>query len=410
MGTTEPTDLLQTYRDFMARMDIASKPERTFERGFYVPRQNFRIKDTVTRLLLEPNSTHLLVGGIGSGKTTELLQGCALINQRKDTRAIYIDVSDKQQLDKLEPGVLLALVGLELVNLLGPFASRDGRAHAGFILDLAHGYVEDSPDSVSPDDEGYVPGIITPPDPKDQRVRALANHLISLKRAEQKPWPHVVVFLDSLDRIHDPAKLEEVIKEDVAALKRLEIGVLLVGPLQFSYRMGFRIADYFDSGTRLPDIDVERDEAGRDFLFRVLHTREATQLLPDETCSALVQMSGGILRDLLKLAKQAGQRAFMADSPSITPAHVQAAAEIEGRKLLFGVTEVSLGKLKALAKGERFLLATQEDQTLLESRRIIGYQSDDGQIRYVLHPVIQSLLEPKTTDQNAPGPARKLAI
>ncbi len=410
MGTTEPTDLLQTYRDFMARMDIASKPERTFERGFYVPRQNFRIKDTVTRLLLEPNSTHLLVGGIGSGKTTELLQGCALINQHKDTKAIYIDVSEKQQLDKLEPGVLLALVGLELVSLLGPFASHDGRERAHFIGDLARGYVEDYPDSGNPDDGDYVPGIVTPPGPKDDNVRALASSLMALKRAEQKPWPHVVVFLDSLDRIHDPAKLEEVIKEDVAALKRLEIGVLLVGPLQFQDSMGFKIADHFDTDTRLPDIDVERDQEGRDFLFKVLRTREAAQLLPDETCSALVQMSGGILRDLLKLAKQAGQRAFMADAPHITPAHVQAAAEQEGRKLLFGVTEVSLGKLKALAKGERFILATKEDQTLLESRRIIGYQSDDGQMRYVLHPVMQSLLGPKTTDQNAPGPARKVAI
>ncbi len=409
MGTTEPTDLLQTYRDFMARMDIASKPERTFERGFYVPRQNFRIKDTVTRLLLEPNSTHLLVGGIGSGKTTELLQGCALINQRKDTNAIYIDVSEKQQLDKLKPGVLLALVGSKLVSLLSPFTSRVGQESAHYIQVIASGYYGEYPDHTESKVE-YVPGIVTEPGPKDDDVRALASYLMALKRAEQKPWPHIVVFLDSLDRIHDPAKLEEVTKEDVAALKRLEIGVLLVGPLQFQDSMGFKLADHFDTDTRLPDIDVERDQEGRDFLFKVLRTREAAQLLPDETCSALVQMSGGILRDLLKLAKQAGQRAFMADAPHITPAHVQAAAEQEGRKLLFGVTEVSLGKLKALAKGERFLLATQEDQTLLESRRIIGYQSDDGQTRYVLHPVIQSLLGPKTTDQNAPGPARKLAI
>lgn len=419
MSTTEPTDLLQTYRDFMARMDIAAKPERTFDRGFYVPRIRFSMKEIATRLLLEPNSTHLLVGGIGSGKTTELIQGCTLINRDKDCQAIYIDVSQEQQLDQLVPGVLLTLVGLRLADKLHP--AKPGLSTIGLQRDpvflaaqairaSAKGSWDEQPDHYPGDDELYFnPGILKPPGPVQPLVWQQAGHLHTLLTELRKTTPHFIVCFDSLDRIHDSKKLAEIILEDVVALKQLGIGVMLVGPLHILYGSERAIVQHFDQYSLLPDIDVMSDPQGPDFLLEVLRRRAPVQMLPDETCSALVQMSGGILRDLLKLAKQAGQRAFMADAPLITPAHVHAVAEIEGRKLLFGVTETSLTKLKALAKGENFVLATQEDLTLLETRRVIQYQSDDGQTRYVLHPVMQSLLGRKSPDQTTREPAKKVA-
>lgn len=409
MATPEPTDLLQTYRDFMERMAIAAKPERTFDRGFYVPRIRFSMKEIATRLLLEPNSTHLLVGGIGSGKTTELIQGSALINRDKDSQAIYIDVSQEQQLDQLVPGVLLTLVGLRLADRIGPVKSGPAAQAAQFVRAIARGSWDENPDVDYDDGLYFSPGIIKPPGPVQPLVRQQTEHLRTLLTELRKTTPHFIVCFDSLDRIHDSKQLAEIILEDVVALKQLGIGVMLVGPLHILYGSERAIVQHFDQYSLLPDIDVMSDPLGPGFLLEVLRKRAPVQLLPDETCSSLVQMSGGILRDLLKLAKQAGQRAFMGDAPLITPAHVHAVAEMEGRKLLFGVTETSLTKLKALAKGERFVLATQEDLTLLETRRVIQYQSDDGQTRYVLHPVMQSLLDRKTPDQTTREPAKKAA-
>ncbi|PSM31822.1 hypothetical protein [Haliangium sp. UPWRP_2] len=406
----EPTDLLQSYRDFMARTDIAAKPERIFERGFYVPRIRFSMKEIATRLLLEPNSTHLLVGGIGSGKTTELIQGCGLINSNKDSQAIYIDVSVEQQLDQLKPGVLLTLVGLRLADKLGTGSHGLNPAFqaARSIRAIANGFWDQyEPDGPDYDDLVYTPGIIIPPGPMDPVVRRQKGLLETLLTEVRKQIPYFIVFFDSLDRIRDPAKLAEIVLEDIAALKQLGIGVMLVGPLHILYGSARSIVQHFDHYSLLPDIEVSNvEQGGRNFLQEVLRRRAEEQMLPDETCSALVQMSGGILRDLLRLAKQAGQRAFMEDAPHITPTHVQAVAELEGRKLLFGVTETALIKLKALARGERFVLATEEDVTLLETRRVIQYQDDAGQTRYVLHPVMQSLLAPTPPSQTMPRLAK----
>lgn len=54
-------------------------------------------------LSLAPSSTHLLIGGSGSGKTTQLLAAQKLVSETQGTRALYIDVSERHDIAKIAP-------------------------------------------------------------------------------------------------------------------------------------------------------------------------------------------------------------------------------------------------------------------------------------------------------------------
>ena len=82
------------FRKEMAAFEGSADPRRSLDRGHYVPHPRRSLADTIAgRIELRPISTHLLIGGIGSGKTTELLVARDRINELEDTYAHYIDVS-----------------------------------------------------------------------------------------------------------------------------------------------------------------------------------------------------------------------------------------------------------------------------------------------------------------------------
>jgi hypothetical protein len=102
------------FREHMARLDAAADPYQAIERKLYVDRPGSAAERIVRRLELKPASTHLLVGGIGCGKTTQLLIARDRLNDLGDTLAIYVDVSRRLDLAKAKPGSLLAVAGLAI--------------------------------------------------------------------------------------------------------------------------------------------------------------------------------------------------------------------------------------------------------------------------------------------------------
>ena len=98
----------------MRRLDPTGDPAQAVASGFYVPPPNAVSQRIATRIELEPASSHLLVGGIGSGKTTELIAIERKLADVEDLFTVRIDVPSRHRLDKLKPGVLLALAAIEL--------------------------------------------------------------------------------------------------------------------------------------------------------------------------------------------------------------------------------------------------------------------------------------------------------
>jgi hypothetical protein len=78
----------------MTAFEGAADPAKSIEHGHYVHAPGQLLVDQIAgRIALRPNSTHLLVGGIGSGKTTQLLVAKKQLEAVEDFLVFYVDVS-----------------------------------------------------------------------------------------------------------------------------------------------------------------------------------------------------------------------------------------------------------------------------------------------------------------------------
>ena len=391
------------FREYMARFDAAATPEHAIERGFYVERLGRSVADEIAaRIELRPTSTHLLVGGVGSGKTTQILVAHKRLGKVADLVAIYCDVSARHDIGRLVPGVLVAIAGLEISNIPDMEEDQEVFRARQFFKHLADGYVEDESDwherlSEKHIRDAYQKGVLSPSRPLSEHnseywlLSHAPDRLVDLSRSVETRGRHIVVLFDSLDRVGDAALFERVVQQDVAALRQADIGVVLVGPLRSMYGTDRTIVDRFDYFYYQPCVDAQQDAAGLDFLLRVLRARAATDILPDASCRRLAEYSGGVLRDLISLAQAAGEEAYLAGTDTITEAHVETAADAFGRKHLLGLGPDELEGLQRVRTKGIFVQTSDKDLALLVTRRVLEYQN--GRPRYAVHPTIRPLLE-----------------
>lgn len=406
------TDRLQRFRQYIERLDAAADPRFTIERGLYVPPSARSIADEVAgRLELQPASAHLIAGGIGSGKTTQLLMATQRLRALPDMQAIYIDVSAAHDLGKLREGVVVALAGLELAKLLQDDKSLPVEQAKDFLRRWAlqgRNYYQDYRDDEDDDhDDGayeasdddsdrsgewvHIPPVISPParPTPPALVSEEAFALKSLAQALRSRVPHVTLLIDSLDRVVDMEQFEAIMR-DVALLRALGIGVVLVGPLKLLYGVWRPIAAPFDKLYQVSWVDPE-DAAGRDFLMRVLRARSPENVLSDQGATRLVEVSGGVLRDLIGLARDAGEEAYLGGDETIGQVHADSAADAFGRTLMLGLVGDDLTTLQRVRAQGSFVPVSDRDLALLMTGRVLEYRN--GRTRYALHPTIRPLLD-----------------
>jgi hypothetical protein len=379
------------FREFMSRLDAAADPRLAIERGFYVSRPGRGNADQIVgRLELRPASTHLLVGGVGAGKTTQLLIARDRLNSLGDTCAIYIDVSRHQDLRKLQPGVLLTLAGLEVCALLD--SENEVRKNAEKLFrGWAHGY-EEYPTPDYDGSEYWVPGVVTPPsDDLQFKTGLMKDALNDARRALVSKTPHLVLIIDSLDRLSWLEPFINVIEQDVVAISSLGIGLVLIGPIQAIHGIQRLIIERFDHVYHQTSVDVARDLEGRDFMLQVLRQRSPEELLPRVACEWLVAFSGGVLRDLISLARQAVEEAYLDGSDTVTTNHVLIAADAFGRSLMIGLRQSEIEVLQKVRTQGSFVMTSEDDLALLATRRVLEYR--EAGVRYVVHPTLEPLLK-----------------
>jgi type IV secretory pathway ATPase VirB11/archaellum biosynthesis ATPase len=75
-------NLLDFFRKQMAAFEGAANPSKAIASGYYIPEPGKSVSDLIAgRIALRPASTHLILGGIGSGKTTQLLMTLKKIDE-----------------------------------------------------------------------------------------------------------------------------------------------------------------------------------------------------------------------------------------------------------------------------------------------------------------------------------------
>jgi hypothetical protein len=381
----------ERFKQYMSRVAAAADPSLAIQQALYVHPPNAISDQIVGHFAINESPCHLVVGGIGSGKSTQLLIATQKLNELSEVSAVYVDVSKQQDLVKLNPGCLVALAGLALLE----HSSLEKMAGRNVFTDWATGHWEEYDQPEEPDYGILYEGAVTPPQSKWPDIHSGHVEFLALAVAMHRAATSAdfVVLFDSLDRTTNYDAFAKLIEQDIAALKSCNIGVVLIGPIRSLEGFGRADVERFDRLHLQGPVDVEQDAEGRRFLFDVLRARVDAQMLPDEAADLLITASGGVLRDLISLAKAAGDEAYLSGVDAIGLPHIRAAVDAFGRSLMIGLQPAEINALKHLRGDGGFVWTTSNELALLATRRILEYPKRT--LRYSVHPTIAPLLDQK---------------
>jgi len=372
-------------------------------------------RNLAARADLEPGSQQLLVGGVGSGKTTELILAGRWLNKRSQVLPFYVDVSTETDLSSLNSGALIAGFGRQLGRRLaeGPDAKghtderrqklKDSYAK---VTDYAYGktellladendlWVEDaiSEGGDVPPRRHYwheVPGKLKPPLPplnRDiQEVRAPLEDLLFTAKEVHKD---VVIIFDGLDRLLDATKFWSVVHQDLRLLRELKVSVIVTAPLSvlFGVGVGQSISDFFD---RVHHLTVIPSDSASTSLESVLEKRGVTNLLDPAKAYLICNYSGGVLRDLISLARDAAEETYVSDRDFITVPDIEKVGRQLGTGYLRGLGTEAINALLHLESSKSFDLSQPSNVELLLTRRVLEYSSTDFRV----HPALQTVIQ-----------------
>ncbi|MEK7750603.1 MAG: hypothetical protein AAB654_01710, partial [Acidobacteriota bacterium] len=136
----------------MGKLNPTAPARTAIESGLVVEGLHGSLYRTLAaRADLDPGSQQLLVGGVGSGKTTELLLAEKWLQEQRQTLPLYIDISAETDLSGLNSGAVLAGFGRHLPEAFFeaglaeslPAEQRSGlKAALQEIWDFAFGKIE----------------------------------------------------------------------------------------------------------------------------------------------------------------------------------------------------------------------------------------------------------------------------
>ncbi len=411
-----PSDRLTRFRQYMAAFEGAADPSKSIEQGHYVHAPGQLLVDQIAgRIALRPNSTHLLVGGIGSGKTTQLLVAQKQLEDVEDLTVCYVDVSRYTDISQIEPGVLMTIVALELADLVPKPLDNSIKLALKSLEMLAYGHIttelvdpmaaittlnstmlDVSRNILSPRKQITThKGLLTQrQEPKPIGNRELEKVFqIILGAITQHGEKTLVVLIDGLDRLDDTQKFSQMIRTDVQAMKAFGIGTVIVGPILFIHSAYQDAKDLIDHLYYQPCFDVEKSAPAREFLAAVIQTRLSEPgFFAPGTLNLLVHQSGGVLRDLITLTNSAIEETYIAGDENLEQMHIVRAVQTLARAKILGISEAALTILRHHLQNKDFVLGSSESFQLLTSRRIIEY--DYPNMRYAVHPAIVPLLQP----------------
>ena len=197
----QPVDRRALFRAYMRHVDPKADPSLALKSGFYVRSPHATSTQIVTRLDIDPASTHLIIGAVGSGKTTELLTVGDTLAASTDIIPLFVDVPSLQRISKLGEGVLVALAWTQIwrdIEANHPALAEQHRVEAELATSAASGFYTNNPAEGEADEGGYfyVPGLITEPE-KNSDLDTVFQVLARIIGAADLRY---VILFDGLDR------------------------------------------------------------------------------------------------------------------------------------------------------------------------------------------------------------------
>jgi hypothetical protein len=414
--STQSSQRRERFRDYMRKLNPTAPARMTIEAGLVVEDLHGSLFRTLAaRADLDPGSQQLLVGGTGSGKTTELLMAERWLEQQGQTLSIYIDISAETDLSGLNSGALLAGFGLHLTRAFSGKGFEDSLDDAqkaalkkarSEIKEFAFGTTKsvwvpeydgyeadfEADYDASEDEPGRwvtqsVPGKLKPPFPALQRdiqgIRAPLDFFINAVQARSLD---VVVIFDGLDRLISPDKFWAVVQQDFRALRRMRVAVLAAAPLSVLYGEGRSISEHFDRVHHMATLNSEPEN--NTYLKSVLSHRGGTDLLSADAAELICCFSGGVLRDLVSLARDAGEAAYVEGCERILSEHASTVIKQLGESYRRGLGPERVKILRRLNKERFFDVTSNPNIELLVTGRVLEYSAGDFRV----HPALGALI------------------
>ncbi|MCJ8281248.1 MAG: hypothetical protein MJK14_15560 [Rivularia sp. ALOHA_DT_140] len=392
---------LKIFRERMAAFEGAANPQEAIESGYYVRAPGKLLAETLSaRVALRPASSHLLIGGIGSGKTTQLLVACEKLKEIGDIYPIYIDVSLHTDISKITSGVLTAIAGVELSKLLKDSEDYNIQYSITEIRKVAYGYSEKVNISQSNlnkrnniqyekiKHQGIIPSKHINSFEKNNLISAVSK-LISHVTDN---YGIIVLLFDGLDRLNNDKTFLEIVDSDIEYISENKIGIVLAGPLSCLYRYKNNpIENSLNYFYRQPCFDVENDSEAYNFFVQIIKARSQDNFIEESAIDLLVRYSGGVLRDLVNLTQAAIEETYISGDEKTSNNYVLNAIESLGKSQILGLSNEELEVLQIVMKKGQFIPRTDQDIKLLVSRRIIEYIYPKQ--RYAVHPAIVPIIE-----------------
>ncbi|CAF0693561.1 conserved hypothetical protein [Candidatus Methylacidithermus pantelleriae] len=413
MSTLPPAS---TLKEAYANLDPLRPLSGDWLKAFYVDRPpESRVETLLDELRLDPreDDKSLFSGQQGCGETTELHR---LIEALKsDHVPVYVSVEEELNLADVHYTDLLVILGLKVFKEAEkkdiPVDSQKlQNLHFWYekkILERVEKQQCQTDTSVNVNLALFTIGSrLAKESPFRQHVRAqteanlsdLLERLNDLLTDFRKQFGRrILIVVDGLDKIYDLDQAAGLFLNGANALISPACRVIYTLPYPLFYRDDFQqVRQQFHRNFLLPNVKTRQSdgtpyEAGRKMLKELILKRMEEKLITPEALDILVDASGGLLRELLRLARGAVTSACHRNNARITCEDVQCAFQeiqnsfrrilkVEDYQHLWRVYETKrLDEVPSLA-GNR----------LLRNMSVLEY---NGETWWDLHPAVRALLE-----------------
>jgi len=411
--TTVISDRRQIYRPFLERLNPATPGVIDAQRLIVPPDHDPRDPDQPPIHVAFANTAELtrgaqvaLVGGIGSGKTTELQLTLKQLGRHADAVNIYVDLAEITDLNELNPGAILIAIGLGIYQELKKADKETSQIKEAYekLQELAGGKTEwVGPDDYEPDqepdqepDDGpeavpvHVPGLLKPKFPAIQRTVADVRDLVfEIAMPLVEDTAQITVLIDGLDRLIRPERFREFAEQDLRALRDTGISIIVAAPLLLWFDKSRFLQDYFDDVKHIPAAISDPEQS--DFLNQVLLRRGAAELMGDREIAELCRFSGGVMRDLITLARTSAEAAYRDDKDRVGTEHTASAIRQLGKRYLVGLGNAQRKIIRNLIENEEFSVENSLSKQLLVNRQVLEYFSGQRDF-FAVHPALAKML------------------
>ncbi len=403
-------------RDAYALLDPLRPLEGESLRQFYAERPpDTSIVSLIKELSLDPSSRDktLFTGHRGSGKTTELAR---LENELGTTHTVIrFDIEPLVNLGDVDYADLLVTLGLEVfrhAQMIDVHLDEEKLRGLRFWYET---YVleEDEKRRFATEMGAGLNAAfasislkLSTESPRRLTVRSQAQANLSnlierlnnlLQDLQEKTNKRTLVIVDGLDKVYNLGMVSDLFVKGINALVSPECRIIYTVPFALYHTNDFQqVRLSFSRNIVLSNIKAwERDggpcEDGRRFLKKVLENRLEPNLISDTAKELLVELCGGLLKELITLARNSVVRALTirGDGGRVEVEDVEYDARQVRNSYRGLLTEEHYRELWRLHSGGVFLNSPLARE-LLHNLSLLQYNGDDAW--WAVHPIICPLV------------------